>query len=311
MNVRLRQLRAFVAVARTGSFTEAANRLFLTQSALSGQIKELERVLGVRLFDRTTRQVQVSQIGSEFLPLASRILEDLDRSLDAIAELKALRTGRVRIAAPQLMACTIVPEMIAAFAGRHPDLQISLADAESDLILSKVRSGEVDFGLGTARDDMEDIDSRFLFEMPFVVVFRPGDPLGTRGRVTWNDLNGRSLISLVGQYTQVLNNDLVAAGHKTLLRPDREVSFLTTALSMVRAGLGITLCQPYAHSLIGLHGLQMRQLDAPVIHRKFYVMTRRDRSLSPAAQALLDFLGDFVEGEVFRTVSLYRGPEGR
>ncbi len=84
MNVTLRQLSAFVAVARAGSFTAAASRLHVTQSALSGQMKELENLLGVQLVHRTTRSLQLSQVGLEFLPLAQRILDDLERALRSI-----------------------------------------------------------------------------------------------------------------------------------------------------------------------------------------------------------------------------------
>ena len=114
MNITLRQLRAFIAVARSGSFTLAAESLFITQSALSGLIKELEQSLGVRLFDRSTRRIQLSDIGRGIYPLIDKILADLDGVLDEVANLKALKKGVVRVAAPQLMACTLLPEVIAA-----------------------------------------------------------------------------------------------------------------------------------------------------------------------------------------------------
>ena len=115
MNVTLRQLRAFVALARTHSFTEAASSLHVTQSALSGLIKELEQILGVQVVHRSTRKVQLSDAGRELFPLAVKVLQDLDGALDAVADLKALKRGVVRIAAPQLMSCSVLPEVIAAF----------------------------------------------------------------------------------------------------------------------------------------------------------------------------------------------------
>lgn len=120
MNISLRQLRAFVAVARTGSFTLAAEGLFITQSALSGLIKEMERSLGVRLFDRSTRRIQLTDIGRGIYPLIDKILHDLDGVLEEVAHLKALKKGVVRVAAPQLMASTLLPEVIAAYTARHP-----------------------------------------------------------------------------------------------------------------------------------------------------------------------------------------------
>ncbi|MEZ7829010.1 LysR family transcriptional regulator, partial [Brachymonas denitrificans] len=89
MNVTLRQLRAFVAVARTGSFTLAAESLFITQSALSGLIKELEQALGLRLFDRSTRRLQLSDAGSDLVTHIEKILLDLDGVIDEVGKLKA------------------------------------------------------------------------------------------------------------------------------------------------------------------------------------------------------------------------------
>ena len=124
MNVTLRQLRAFLAVTRTGSFTLAAESLYITQSALSGLIKELEQVLGVRLFDRSTRRIQMSEVGRGIYPLIEKILADLDGALDEVANIKALKRGVVRVAAPQLMACTLLPEVISAFARDFPNITV-------------------------------------------------------------------------------------------------------------------------------------------------------------------------------------------
>jgi DNA-binding transcriptional LysR family regulator len=288
MNITLRQLRAFVAVARTGSFTLAAESLFVTQSALSGLIKELEQSLGVRLLDRSTRRIQLSDIGCGVYPLIDKILLDLDGVLDEVANLKALKKGVVRIAAPQLMACTLLPEVIAAYVGEHPDVHIRLIDCAVESVTSRVFSGEVDFGVGPERDPNSDIDDAPLFELPFHAVFPPGHALGALQQVQWADLADYPLITLQGQFTERLSVDLQTAMRE--LDPATTVTFMSTALSMVAAGLGITICIPYAASLVRLYRLEMRPLIAPAVTRRFYVFTRNGRSLSPAAQSFSDYL---------------------
>src|SRR5690625_504705 len=124
MDVTLRQLRAFVAVAHLGSFTGAAESLHITQSALSGLIKELESQLGVVLVNRSTRHIELSEIGMEFHGVAVRLLRELDGALDHIDDLKQLQSGVVRIAVPQLMASTLMPEVLARFHREHPDIEI-------------------------------------------------------------------------------------------------------------------------------------------------------------------------------------------
>lgn len=296
MNITLRQLRAFVAVARTGSFTLAAESLFVTQSALSGLIKEMEQSLGVRLFDRSTRRIQLSDIGRSIYPLIEKTLLDLDGVFDEVTNLKALKKGLVRVAAPQLMACTLLPEVIAAFRTAHPDVDVRLVDCAVEGVVSRVFSGEVDFGVGPERDPNSDILATTLFTLPFYAVFPPGHALAVHKEIHWADLMSYPLITLQGQFVERLSMDLHAAVRDLNLESNTTVTFMSTALSMVSAGLGVTICIPYAASLVRLYRLDMRPLVAPVVPRRFYVFTRNGRSLSPAAQRFQDFLLDYIGG---------------
>ena len=303
MNITLRQLRAFVALADTGSFTDAAATLHVTQSALSGLIKELEQTLGVQVVNRSTRKVSLSEVGREFYPLVARLLQDLDGALDTIADLKALKRGLVRIAAPQLMSASVLPEVIAGFRLQYPDIEIRLLDCMVEHVLPKVHSGEVDFGVGPERESSADVEAQTLFEIPFVVVFRPDHPLNKKKRVTWDDALRYPVIALKGEFTHRLRVDLHESLHDEALNPANEVGFMTTAFAMVSAGLGLTTCLPYASSLIRLHQLQSRPLQDPVVRRKFFVFTRRDRPLSPAAAQFSAYLLDFVSRQAWFTVT--------
>lgn len=294
MNVTLRQLRAFIAVARSGSFTLAAESLFVTQSALSGLIKELEQSLGLRVIDRSTRKIHLSDVGRSLYPLVDKIVHDLDGALAEVANLKALRTGLVRIAAPQLMASTLLPEVIAAYGVDHPEIPIKLVDCLVESVMSRVFSGEVDFGIGPERDPNSDIDAATLFELPFMAVFPPDHPLQQLTEIRWADLVRFPFIALQGQFTERLSVDLRAAVRGLTLAPTNEVAFMSTALSMVNAGLGVTACIPYAASLVHLYKLEMRPLQEPEITRRFFVFTRNGRSLSPAAESFMNFLFRYV-----------------
>lgn len=301
MSVTLRQLRAFVAVARTGSFTLAAESLFVTQSALSGLIKELEQTLGLRLVDRSTRKIQLSDMGRDLYARVDKIIHDLDGILDEVANLKALKQGLVRIAAPQLMACTLLPEVIAAYRVEHPDIRIRLVDCAVESVMSRVFTGEVDLGVGPERDPNSDVDATTLFELPFMAVFPAGHPLERLSEVRWADIVDYPFISLQGQFTERLSDELRAAIRDLKFLPTNEVAFMSTALSMVNAGLGVTACIPYAASLVRLYQLQMRPLREPVVNRRFFVFTRNGRSLSPAAESFRQFLFRYVAEHVERS----------
>lgn len=295
MNVTLRQLRAFCALVEAGSFTEAANSLCITQSALSGLIRELETSLGVQVVHRSTRKLSLSEAGREFHPLARKVLQDLDGALDTMADIKALKKGVVRLAVPQLLACTVLPGAMAEFAQACPDIEVRLQDSMVESVVARVHSGEVDFGVGPERDYASDLQTQALFELPFVVAFEPGHPLAKTRKVRWEQALQYPLIALQGEFTQRLRGDLQPFLRETSIAAVREVGFMTTAFAMVRAGLGVTTCLPYAQPLIALHGLQSRLLHEPQVRRKFFVFNRKDRLLSPAAQRFSEFLLDYVQ----------------
>jgi DNA-binding transcriptional LysR family regulator len=319
MNPTLRQMRAFVALAKTGNFTLAAQYMHVTQSALSGLIKELEQTLGVRVVDRNTRRIALTETGHELYPLFSQMIDDLDRALANIADQAQLRKGIVRVAVPQLMACTLLPQVIAAWRTRYPDIGISLSDSPVEAVTTRVLSGETDFGIGPERDGAPQLEARELMEMPFEAVVPTDHALAKHSRLGWSDLAAHPLITLRGQFTERLladmgrdaKEDAARAGERctkrgtrhdtradslraVALRPAHEVTYMTTALAMVASGLGVTVCMPYAAPLVRLHGLRMLPLDAPVLTRRFFVYTREQRSLSPAAAAFIAFLYEWV-----------------
>jgi DNA-binding transcriptional LysR family regulator len=305
MNPTLRQMRAFVALAKAGNFTLAAQAMHVTQSALSGLIKELEQTLGTRVVDRSTRRITLTEIGRELYPLFSQMIDDLDGALANVADHTQLRRGVVRIAAPQLMCCTLVPEAIAAYRTRQPEIDVRVADSAVEHVIARVLSGESDIGIGPEREPMPQLQARELFEMPFALVFPEGHPLEQAERVTWQDVGRYPFIALQGQFTERLLADMhalprdvpLAVPLDVALKPANEVTFMTTALAMVGAGLGITVCLPYAEPLARLYRLRMRPIEEPVLTRRFFVYTRAGRSLSPAAESFIDFLFPYVEAK--------------
>ncbi len=294
MNPTLRQMRAFVALAKTGNFTLAAQSMHVTQSALSGLIKELEQTLEARVVDRSTRRIALTDIGRELYPLFSQMIDDLDGALANVADHTRLKKGIVRIAAPQLLSCTLLPGVIAAYRKAYPDIEVRLGDTGVESVIARVLSGEADFGVGPEREPAPPLDAQELFDMPFALVFPKGHELDTPARVTWKDVTRFPLISLQGQFTERLLDDVHASLREVPVKPANEVTFMTTALAMASAGLGVTVCLPYAQPLATLYGLVMRPLEDPVLSRRFFVYTRPGRSLSPAAESFIAFLHAFV-----------------
>lgn len=286
MNVTLRQLKAFVAVAQLGGFTPAAQRLHLTQSALSVLVRELERELGIRLFDRTTRMVRLTEAGRELYAGAEKMLLDLEHAVANSRGLADVKRGRVTFAATPLMSSTLLPRILASFARRHPGVTVVLKDAMAGQIVRQVREGEVDFGIGTFLAPEPGFVTEPLMSDTLLLACPKDHPLARRSRVRWRDLAGFPFIALTRDNAvgDLVRDCLKEAG--TTVDVAHEVAFLTTVLGMVEAGLGISVLPSYGRGAVRVHDIALRRLAEPAIRRETSLIMRRDRSLSPAAAGL-------------------------
>ncbi|MDO5058450.1 MAG: LysR family transcriptional regulator [Neisseria sp.] len=290
MSISLRQIKAFVAAAEQGSFTQAAVQLHLTQSALSGLIKELENRLDVRLFDRTTRQLHLSAAGQLLLPSAKRILNEMKQFSEEAGRLKNGRNGQVRLATSQLLAASVMPKLMAAFRRKETEIDVHLLDFSVEQVLQQVQNGDVDFGIGPERELPDDIEALDLFSLPFYVVLPENHPLAAQTEIAWQQLLDEPLITLSGPFTHRLAAVLPEPLTEKILAPAYQVNFLSTALGMTGNGLGLTLCLPYAAEWVRQNGLTMRPLGQPKVERNFCLYRRKNRSLSAPAQRFQAFL---------------------
>ena len=295
MNISIRQLTAFVSVADNGSFTRASEQMHLTQSAVSGLIKELESSLGIVLFDRTTRQLSLSVVGHHLLPQARRILNEMQLFENEASSLTSLAQGQVRLAVSQFAASSM-PAVIAQFAKVYPDISVSLLDCSAENVLEHIQNIEVDLGVGTERGFMEsedDISADLLYQLPFCVVMPDSHALAQKSEVVWQDLVDIPLITLQGPFIEQVTAELDESIASHIQQARYKVNFMSTALEMTRQGFGITLCLPYMPEVIdwvSANGLQMRPLAQPVKMRRFFIYQRSSRALSPASIAFKQFL---------------------
>ena len=293
MNITIRQIQSFLNVASLGSFTRAAEKMHTMQPALSQQIRDLEAELGIRLFDRTTRRVELTEGGVEFRSLAAKIIEDLETAARSAHELAERKRGRVIIAAPPLLAAAIVPRAIADFHVKYPGIEVRLIDARTDQIVESVRSGQVDCGLGKFHAGEPGISTTLLARDGLMVFCAANHPLGKRQSVDWRELDGLPLITLTRDSGIRI---LVEVGYETAqirLVPAYEVAQITTALAMVEAGLGIAVLPTYAWA--GARGMKIAAAALkPAIARDITMITRAGRSIAPAVSAFAKYLGTYT-----------------
>lgn len=302
MNITLKQIRALVAVAQTGSFTQAAGRLHLTQSALSVLIRELENELGIRLFDRTTRSVRLTDAGREFYPVAERMLADLQNAVVNSRELAAQRRGRVAVAATPLFSATLLPRGIAEYREQHPGVEVVLRDSLAGQVQRMVRDGDVDCGIATCTRGESEIVVESLMADTLILACPKGHVLGKKAHVTWRDLAGFPFIALSPDNSVGQIIDRVLAAADIIVPRAYEVSFLSTVVGLVAAGLGIAVLPSYACTTMRLYDIQTRRLTEPTVERPMSLLTSKDRSLSPAAESFREFILGYakkMETELF------------
>lgn len=290
MNLTLRQFEAFLAVANLHSFTAAGKSLHITQSAVSGLIKELEAQLGVLLFDRAARTVFLSPDGESFLPIARKAVQEFELAERYAKGLKDRRSGLIRLVGAPLISCTLLPIYIAEFSRIAPDIRIELMDEPMSRVQHCIRNGDATIGFGPERILEPDISARILFHTPVSMVCRPDHPLA-RKRITWNMLKKEPLI-LVGR--ESIDKISVDVGGRGAFHIAHVVDQMPTACALAAVGHGVVVAGPFSMLLARGYGLIVVPIFKPVLNRGMMLYTRQSRTLSSLDTIFLSFLEEYI-----------------
>lgn len=283
-----RHLVAFVELAEARSFTRAARRCHLSQPAFSALIRGLEESLGARLFDRDTRTVALTSEGALFLDSARRLLADLQHAVEDLQDHVARRRGRVCIAVLPALAAGWLPDVLAEFRQQHPGVAVDVQDVLSEHCVAHVRSGRADFAVAATRTSASDLLTERFCADPYHLVCRIDHPLARVRRPTLSHLAGHPFIHLARHSS--VRPPLEQALFPAQLQEVMALEQLATVAGMVRAGLGVTVVPELTLFAFQHPELQRRALDAPGLVREIFVVRRSDRSLSSAAQGLLELM---------------------
>ncbi|CCP03906.1 Uncharacterized HTH-type transcriptional regulator yfeR [Erwinia amylovora Ea644] len=285
MNCTLRQLRVFVAVARQGSFSQAGQLIGLSQSAVSHSIKELESEMAIRLLDRTTREVLLTEAGEQLASRLERILEELNTTLLDVRSYGQQRSGTVRVAASQTISAHLMPQCLASGQLRYPEIKIMLRDRPQQWVLQSIRHAEVDFGIAIGPLQADDLQCEAILEEPFLLLCRQDDPLAQQRTVYWNMLNQRTLV--LQDYSSGSRVLIDEALRLQQVRAEivQEIGHPATLYPMVEAGIGISILPALALPLPQGRPLMVKRI-MPEINRTIMLVRRKNRSLTPAAEAI-------------------------
>ncbi|WP_188195465.1 LysR substrate-binding domain-containing protein [Nonomuraea sp. SYSU D8015] len=291
--MELQQLRYVIAVAETSNFTRAAERCRVVQSALSHQIAGLERELGARLFERTSRRVRLTPAGEAFLPAARECLEAADRARAEVAAATGEIRGRLAIGAIPTVAAVDLPVVLKEFRHRHPRVRITLTSAGSEDLIERVRQGGVDvafLGLPT-RAEPKAVQSRRLARGELVAVVAPDHHLAD-DEVDLRSLADEPFVDFRAGHAGRAQSDEAFAAAGVRRDVPFEVSSADFMVDLVRQGLGVGLLPAaYAPRFPDLRIIRLRDAPARVEH---LIWGSRPSPAATAFLELIDHGGDQV-----------------
>lgn len=284
----IRHLRAFVTVAEHGSLTRAAEALFVTQSALSLTIQHLEQHLGLQMFDRSTRRLELTSAADEFLPTVRRLLQDFDSSIQEMRALGKRERGKVGVAAVPSVMALLLSEASVSFISKFPGIDLYLREDNSQGVQERILSGDVDFGVSSPWEPDGELAFEPLFEDTYGVVTAPDHPLTKyAGQVPWEELQRYRIIGFSADLGMQHQLTQTSGLSQEVREPRYRVSNTSTIATLLSQGVGVSTMSALAARRAPLDGLSFSLLSEPTLSRTVGVLTRVGRSLSPAAAAML------------------------
>jgi len=238
--VEIRQLRAFVAIAETGTFTAGALRVHVTQAAISMQIRQLESEIGARVFVRAPRHVILTEAGEQLLRRARHILREHDAALDEIAELAGAEKGRLRIGSASAMVLTDqLPAILKDLRKQHPAAEISVTSGTSEVLVDQILAGEVDIAFVSLPVDVRGIKTERFSDDQLVAIASPRHRLAKQRTISAYTLAGERLIlgERGGNTRRLIDQFFAQAG--VTIRVAMELSRQQAIKRMVEEDMGV------------------------------------------------------------------------
>lgn len=297
--MELRHLRYFEAVARHSHVTRAAAELHIAQPALSKQISQLEQELGVALFDRIGRNVRLTEAGEALLPHVHAILTQVEAARAEMSERVGLRRGRASVGTPPTVGTQLLPQALAAFNRSYPGIELRLHEAGIQTLLELLETGLADVAVVTLPVSDPSLTVVPLFSEDLVIAVGRGHRLADRGSIVLNELQDEPWLLSPENYE--LREAALNACRRAGFTPHvvLDGGEMDTMLRLVAAGMGVALVPRLA--IQGLVDLAVLRVSDQHLQRSLGIVWRGDRTASPAARALREFLVEQLRGEHVRT----------
>jgi DNA-binding transcriptional LysR family regulator len=297
MDLSLRELAAFEAVARTGGFTAAADQLRVSQSALSRTIAGIERTLRTPVFERTTRTVTLTPAGRHLLAVAERILTAHRTGMNDLTRYLAGESGTVTIATLPSVAAVLLPRMISAFHDQQPDIAIRILDGLAGTVVDHLHEGEADLAITIPNRLPPNLPHRPLVLDRFYATLPPHHHLTTRQTLTWSALADEPFVAIGADSSVRMLTDTAFADAGVHIAQVVETANVATVGGLVAAGLGVSALPTLVRALMSFADLVHRPLTHPVVERQLDIVLPDRGTPTPTARRFLDLLDTLAAGD--------------
>jgi DNA-binding transcriptional LysR family regulator len=303
INLGLRHYRAFVAIARSGSFRVAADNLRISQPALSVAIRQMEEKLDLTLFNRTTRRVELTPIGADFLPMAERVLRDFEASATDIRSAALRKRGRVIVACLPSIGVRFMPEILNRFRIRHPDYAVQILDDATKDMMVRVARNEADFCISSNWRIDQELRFAPILEDHYVAVLPRAHALAGTPSIRWKEIIDQPFIAMAqGTHTRELM-DAALSKKRMAVYPFYIASQIQTIVGLVEAGMGVSALPEKTLPVRMQDRIAISRLTDPAMSRMIGFTTSRHRPLPAAAGSFMEICREVMQeaGDFRRT----------
>ncbi len=290
MKIDFDGIQAFVAVGETGSFVRAARLLNVTQTALTRRVQKLEAYLGLKLLDRTTRRVELTPVGRDFLPQAREIVGGMTSAVARLKDISQRSRGNVTLACIQSTTLHLLPQVIRDYSRSHPDNRIRLLDGSSHEVRSAVLNGQAEIGVALRGERHADLLETPLLDDPLAFICPVGHRLAGRKSIGWSDLRNVDLVTVASSLATRVAMEYQLIKRGIQLQGAFEVQHHATAINLVAAGVGCAVLPASTFREGDRPGVRRIPLVRPIVSRKLVLLRQRQATLSPAAEAFWHLL---------------------
>ena len=289
----LKQLKAFLALARTLNYANASTELHLSQSALSLSIKSLEEELGGKLFKRNTRRVELTQEGKSLIPYARKLLANWEDMENDVKQRFKLNRGTLNIASMPFVTHAILPEVIQTFSNAHPNLSFSIHDIPNEKIIENVLDGIFELGICFQPILNEQVEFKALFDEDFLALIPKTHPLASKKSITWQELYANPFITL--QHPSIVRYLLEQNASRLGLVLDLKVEChqISTFSSFVALGIGVSaIPRHFQHSIDKEHNVLL-EIENSQVHQAVGIIYKKDTELSNISSEFIQTLSSY------------------